>query len=96
MPAHARRSRRREIVRGATGAISSWWRSCRSSSSAIPFHLEASPRGTADTATRLGTATIILLLTLIGGLIVPSLTRNWRARQGAGRLPAPLASTGSV
>jgi uncharacterized protein involved in response to NO len=56
----------------------------------IAFHLEAFWRGTADSATRLGIATIILLITLIGGRIVPSFTRNWLARQGAGRLPAPL------
>ena len=56
----------------------------------IVFHLEGFWRGTADTATRVGIGTIILLITLIGGRIVPSFTRNWLARQGAGRLPAPL------
>jgi uncharacterized protein involved in response to NO len=56
----------------------------------IAFHLEAALRGVADTATRLGIATIILLITLIGGRIVPSFTRNWLARQGEGPLPAPL------
>ena len=56
----------------------------------IAFHLEAFWRGAADTATRLAIGTIILLITLIGGRIVPSFTRNWLARQGAGRLPAPL------
>jgi uncharacterized protein involved in response to NO len=56
----------------------------------IVFHLEAHWRGTADSAARLGIATIILLLTLIGGRIVPSFTHNWLARQGARKLPAQL------
>ena len=31
-----------------------------------------------------------MLITLIGGRIVPSFTRNWLARQNPGRLPAPF------
>lgn len=56
----------------------------------IAFHLEAALRGSAEYATRLAISTIVLLLVLIGGRIVPSFTRNWLARQGAGRLPAPF------
>jgi uncharacterized protein involved in response to NO len=56
----------------------------------IAFHLEAHVFGTAEYATRLAIATIILLITLIGGRIVPSFTRNWLARQGSGPLPAPF------
>ena len=38
---------------------------------------------------RIGLATAIMLIGLIGGRIVPSFTRNWLAKQGADRLPAP-------
>ncbi len=40
---------------------------------------------------RLGAAVIIWLITLIGGRVVPSFTRNWLARQGARRMPVPFA-----
>jgi uncharacterized protein involved in response to NO len=52
------------------------------------FHLEAiAPVGNGY-GTRLGIAAIVLLIMLIGGRIIPSFTRNWLARRGAGRLPA--------
>jgi uncharacterized protein involved in response to NO len=39
---------------------------------------------------RLGIATLLMLIALVGGRIVPSFTRNWLAKQGPGtRLPAP-------
>jgi uncharacterized protein involved in response to NO len=31
-----------------------------------------------------------MLITLIGGRIVPSFTRNWLARENPGRLPVPF------
>ena len=37
---------------------------------------------------RLAIAVVTLLIALIGGRIVPSFTRNWLARRGAGGLPA--------
>jgi uncharacterized protein involved in response to NO len=36
---------------------------------------------------RLGIASAILLITVIGGRIIPSFTRNWLARRAPGRLP---------
>jgi uncharacterized protein involved in response to NO len=36
---------------------------------------------------RLGIASAILLITVIGGRVIPSFTRNWLARRGPGRLP---------
>ena len=33
---------------------------------------------------------LVMLLSLIGGRVVPSFTRNWLARQGPGRLPVPI------
>ena len=56
----------------------------------IGFHLEASARGIADISIRLAIATIVVLIMLIGGRIVPSFTRNWLARQSPGPLPAPF------
>jgi uncharacterized protein involved in response to NO len=57
----------------------------------IAFHIEAHVRGTAEYGARAGIATIVLLIVVIGGRIVPSFTRNWLARENPGRLPAPFA-----
>jgi uncharacterized protein involved in response to NO len=54
----------------------------------IAFHVEAHARGLAEYSTRAGIAALVLLITLIGGRIVPSFTRNWLARERPGRLPA--------
>jgi len=54
----------------------------------VAFHLEAHFRGAADLGIRAGLAAIVLLITVIGGRIIPSFTRNWLARQRPGRLPA--------
>jgi uncharacterized protein involved in response to NO len=56
----------------------------------IAFHVEAHVRGLADYSSRAGIAAIVVLITLIGGRIVPSFTRNWLARERPGRLPAPF------
>jgi len=44
---------------------------------------------TALVGNRLGLATLLMLIALVGGRIVPSFTRNWLAKRGAGALPAP-------
>jgi uncharacterized protein involved in response to NO len=54
------------------------------------FHLGAVDGFGNGYGTRLGIAAIVLLIMLIGGRIIPSFTRNWLARRGAGRLPAPF------
>lgn len=54
------------------------------------FHWEALQRGVAAYGTRIGIGGTVLLIMLIGGRIIPSFTRNWLARRGPGRLPAPL------
>jgi uncharacterized protein involved in response to NO len=56
----------------------------------VVFHLEAHFRGVADYGIRLGIAAILMLITIVGGRIIPSFTRNWLARQNPGRLPAPF------
>jgi uncharacterized protein involved in response to NO len=57
----------------------------------IAFHVEAHVHGSAEYGTRIGIATMVLLIMVIGGRIIPSFTRNWMARENPGRLPAPFA-----
>lgn len=54
-------------------------------------HLEATGMaGTAPLGNRLGLGTILMLIALVGGRIVPSFTRNWLAKvRPGGSLPAP-------
>lgn len=53
------------------------------------FHVEVHLYGVADLASRLGVAAAVLLISLIGGRIIPSFTRNWLVRHDPGaRLPA--------
>lgn len=54
------------------------------------FHLEAMQAGDAALGRRMGLAVVVFLITLIGGRIIPSFTRNWLVQQGATRLPAPF------
>ena len=56
----------------------------------VAFHIEAHVNGTADVSIRIGIATVVLLISLIGGRIIPSFTLNWLAREKPGRLPAPF------
>jgi uncharacterized protein involved in response to NO len=62
----------------------------------IAFHLEAHFAGSADISIRAGLAAVIMLITLIGGRIVPSFTRNWLARENPGRLPVPFGRFDAV
>jgi uncharacterized protein involved in response to NO len=57
----------------------------------VAFHLEAHFWGAADIAIRIGVAIVVLLISLIGGRIIPSFTRNWLVRENPGRLPVPFA-----
>lgn len=53
------------------------------------FHLEAlGIAPTADFGRRLGVAMLLLMISLIGGRIIPSFTRNWLSKQDAAELPA--------
>lgn len=56
----------------------------------IAFHLEAHFQGSAVYGVRIGIAAMVLLITVIGGRIVPSFTRNWLVRENPGRLPAAI------
>src|SRR5262249_3377287 len=39
---------------------------------------------------RIGIAVVVLLISLIGGRIIPSFTRNWLVKENPGRLPVPF------
>jgi uncharacterized protein involved in response to NO len=56
----------------------------------IAFHVEAHFYGQADIAIRIGIAVVVLLISLIGGRIIPSFTCNWLVRENPGRLPVPF------
>ena len=57
----------------------------------VAFHVEAHVHGSAQYGGRIGIATMVLLIVLIGGRIIPSFTRNWLVRENPGRLPMPFA-----
>jgi uncharacterized protein involved in response to NO len=57
----------------------------------VTFHLEAHFKGAAEISIRVGIAVVVLLISLIGGRIIPSFTRNWLVKENPGRLPVPFA-----
>ncbi|ANK79824.1 MAG: hypothetical protein TEF_12145 [Rhizobiales bacterium NRL2] len=59
----------------------------------VLMHLEAAGwPGTDGAGARLGLAVPVALITLVGGRIVPSFTRNWLVKRGAARLPASFGT----
>ncbi len=60
------------------------------------FHVEAHVSGVSDVGRRLGLGAAIVLITIIGGRIIPSFTRNWLVRENPGRLPAPFGRFDAV
>lgn len=54
------------------------------------FHIDAYENGITETGTRIGIAAAMALITLIGGRVIPSFTRNWLTRENPGRLPLPF------
>ena len=57
----------------------------------VAFHLEAHFKGGAEVSIRVGITVVVLLISLIGGRIIPSFTRNWLVKENSGRLPVPFA-----
>lgn len=55
------------------------------------FHWEAGSGAPAaqGVGLRIGVAAGVMMIAVIGGRIVPSFTRNWLVKRGAGRLPVP-------
>lgn len=62
----------------------------------VVFHAEVMLKGAADYGIRAAIAAVIVLITLIGGRIVPSFTNNWLARNNPGRLPVPFSRFDAV
>ncbi|WP_298874360.1 NnrS family protein [uncultured Bradyrhizobium sp.] len=56
----------------------------------VAFHLEAHFSGAADISIRIGISVVVLLISLIGGRIIPSFTRNWLVKFNPGRVPVPF------
>jgi uncharacterized protein involved in response to NO len=56
----------------------------------VAFLLEATRDIGFGHGTRLGIASAVLLVSLIGGRIVPSFTANWLRPRGPGRMPVPF------
>ncbi len=55
------------------------------------WHVEILRFGVGNYGPRIAFAAVLILITLIGGRIVPSFTRNWLARMNPGRLPQPIS-----
>jgi uncharacterized protein involved in response to NO len=56
----------------------------------VLFHIEVYWPGSAEIGRKVAIAAAIALITLVGGRIIPSFTRNWLARENPGRLPCPF------
>ena len=56
----------------------------------LVFHYEHDRYGLIELADRLAIGTIILLITLIAGRIIPSFTGNWLRQNNPGPMPAPF------
>jgi len=54
------------------------------------FHVEAGLGSGNGYGKRIGIAAAVLLISLVGGRIVPSFTRNWLVKREPGRLPVPF------
>ncbi len=60
------------------------------------FHLEHALDLPIEYGTRTGIATAVLLITLIGGRVIPSFTRNWLVQNAPGRLPIPFGKFDAI
>jgi uncharacterized protein involved in response to NO len=54
------------------------------------FHVQSALASGTGYGTRIGIAAAVLLISLVGGRIVPSFTRNWLVRERLGALPQPF------
>lgn len=55
------------------------------------FHVESALASSMGYGTRIGIAAAVLLISLVGGRVVPSFTRNWLVRERPGPVPQPLS-----
>lgn len=56
----------------------------------VVFHIENIWDSSTAYGTRIGIAAVVVLISLIGGRIIPSFTRNWLVQRKAQKLPAPF------
>lgn len=56
----------------------------------VLFHVEHLRAAGSGYGLRLGVGATVMLISLIGGRIIPSFTRNWLVQQGGGRLPVAM------
>lgn len=54
------------------------------------FHFEVLWQGSPAYGIRIAVATIVVLISIVGGRITPSFTTNWLKRQGVAKLPVPF------
>lgn len=62
----------------------------------LGYHAEVALTGVPGTAARAAVAGYVLLVTIVGGRIVPSFTHNWLAARGARRRPVPFGRADGV
>ncbi|MBS0532833.1 MAG: NnrS family protein [Proteobacteria bacterium] len=62
----------------------------------VLFHVECALRSGGTYSVRLALATVVVLIALVGGRIVPSFTNNWLTRNNPGRLPKPFSRYDAV
>ena len=57
----------------------------------VVFHAEVLIYGAANYGTRIALSAVVLLISIVGGRIVPSFTNNWLVRNNPGRLPVSFS-----
>lgn len=57
----------------------------------LGFHYEVATTGTTQYGFRAGLSAVVILISLIGGRVIPAFTRNWLLKRKETRLPAPFA-----
>lgn len=62
----------------------------------IVFHAEVLLNGSANYGVRIAIGAVLLLISLVGGRIVPSFTGNWIKRENPGRMPVPFGRVDGI
>ena len=62
----------------------------------IVFHAEVLLNGNANYGVRIAIGAVLLLVSLVGGRIVPSFTGNWIKRENPGRMPVPFGRVDGI
>src|SRR3974390_3299138 len=62
----------------------------------IVFYAEVLLNGSANYGVRIAIGAVLLLISLVGGRIVPSFTGNWIKRENPGRMPVPFGRVDGI